>query len=156
VTTTTAGRRRLIRKLLAETKIASQRQLVGMLAAQGHRVTQATVSRDLDALGAVKAPDGGGTTAYTITTAGPERSDADDRLRRAVNDFVVAIAVSGNIIVLHTPPGGAHLVAGAIDASGLGGVLGTVAGDDTLLVVTAPEVSGDEVADRIERIGAGR
>jgi len=155
MTTSTAGRRRLIRKLLVEANIGSQRQLVNLLAAAGHRVTQATVSRDLDAVGATKTTDASGETSYTIDD-GLTRREIDDRLRRAVNDFVVEIAVSGNIVVMHTPPGGAHLVAGAIDASGLDGVLGTVAGDDTLLVVAAPERSGDDLADQIERIGAGR
>lgn len=155
MTTSTAGRRRLIRKLLVEAKVGSQRQLVSLLADQGYRVTQATVSRDLDAVGATKATDASGKTSYTIAD-GMTRRDVDDRLRRAVNDFVVEIAVSGNIVVLHTPPGGAHLVAGAIDGSDLDGVLGTVAGDDTLFVVTAPETSGDHVAEQIERIGAGR
>lgn len=156
MTRSTAGRRRLIRKLLSATTVSSQRQLVTLLAEQGYQVSQATVSRDLDAVGATRTTDATGGTAYTIVAAGSERRDVDDRLRRAVNDFVVEIAVSGNVVVLHTPPGGAHLVAGAIDASDLGGVLGTVAGDDTLFVVAAPETSGHDIAERIERIGAGR
>ena len=77
------------------------------------------------------------------------------RLMRAINDFVNEIAVSGDIVVLHTPPGAAHLVAGAIDAVALDGILGTVAGDDTLMVVAAPVPGGVGIADKIEQIGAG-
>ena len=151
----TAGRRRLIRKLIATANITSQAQLVEMLEADGFPVTQATVSRDLDALGASKHRDsGGGPIRYAIADA-TELSEAEVKLRKAINDFVEEIGVSDNIVVLHTPPGGAHLVAGAIDASALQGVLGTVAGDDTLMVVAAPSWGGAAIASKIEEIGAG-
>lgn len=150
----TAGRRRLIRKLIAEADITSQAQLVEMLEAYGFPVTQATVSRDLDALGAGRRKDSRGLTHYAIADA-IAPTEAENRLRKAINDFVEEISVSDNIVVLHTLPGGAHLVAGAIDASALQGVLGTVAGDDTLMVVAAPSWGGAAVASKIEEIGAG-
>ena len=149
-----AGRRRLIRKLIATANITSQAQLVEMLEADGFPVTQATVSRDLDALGASKQRGSGGPIHYAIADA-TELSEAEAKLRKAINDFVEEIGVSDNIVVLHTPPGGAHLVAGAIDASALQGVLGTVAGDDTLIVVAASSRGGAAIASRIEEIGAG-
>jgi transcriptional regulator of arginine metabolism len=150
----TATRRRLIRKLIGSGGITSQALLVELLEAEGFPVTQATVSRDLDALGASKQRDDGGRVTYGI--AGTiELSEAQLRLRKAVNDFVEEIGVSDNIVVLHTPPGGAHLVAGAIDGSSLPGVLGTVAGDDTLMVVADATVGGAAIANKIEEIGAG-
>jgi transcriptional regulator of arginine metabolism len=114
------------------------------------------VSRDLDALGATKLRADDGTVHYTITIGRVSLTEAESRLARALNEFVDLIAVSGNLVVLHTPPGAAHLVAGAVDGAQLDGVLGTVAGDDTLLVVASPELGGPGVATKIEDIGAGR
>ena len=152
----TASRRRIIRKLLGEGVITSQARLVELLEAEGYPVTQATVSRDLDAMGAIKLRDENGTVHYTITNGGASLTEAETRLTRAVNEFVEQIAVSGNLVVLHTPPGAAHLVAGAVDGANLEGVLGTVAGDDTLLVVASPEFGGGAIAEKIENIGARR
>lgn len=145
---TTAARRRLVRSLIADQKVASQRALVALLGEYGHEVTQATASRDLHAVGAVKDGDG-----YVI---------ADDRhlhatgLAEAIDGFAESIVASGNLVVLQTPPGAAHLLAAAIDASGVGGVIGTVAGDDTVLVVASEEVGGSELVQALERIGAMR
>ncbi|MDJ0923566.1 MAG: arginine repressor [Acidimicrobiia bacterium] len=150
----TASRRRLIRKLLGEGTIASQGQLVDLLEAEGLPVTQATVSRDLDALGATKVRSAEGAVHYTIAGEPAALTEAESWLRRSINEFVEEIAVSDNVVVLHTPPGAAHLVAGAIDGANLDGVLGTVAGDDTLMVVAAPQRGGAAVAAKIEQIGA--
>jgi transcriptional regulator of arginine metabolism len=152
----TASRRRAIRKLLDETPVTSQARLVELLDAEGFPVTQATVSRDLDALGATKLRAEDGTVHYTITNGGLRPTEAESRLARAVSDFVDQIAVSGNMVVIHTPPGAAHLVAGAIDGAPIEGVLGTVAGDDTLLVVASQDIGGAGVAALIEDIGARR
>ena len=151
----TAQRRRRIRRLLTEGSIASQAELVELLQDEGFPVTQATVSRDLDALGAVKARAVDGSVQYSTAATPQELSEAEIRLRRAVNDFVDEIVVSGNLVVVRTPPGAAHLVAGAIDAAQVEGVLGTVAGDDTLMVVAA-DASGGEVAAKIEEMGVRR
>ncbi|MGA9596606.1 MAG: arginine repressor [Acidimicrobiia bacterium] len=150
----TAGRRRLIRKLLTEGQITSQSQLVELLEEEGYPVTQATVSRDLDALGALKIRDDDGSVRYSLTPGTEQLSDAEIRLRRAVNDFVEEMAVSDNLVVLHTPPGAAHLVAGAIDRALVGGVLGTIAGDDTIVIVASAEIGGDTIAAKIEEMGA--
>lgn len=150
----TATRRRLIRKLIGGGAITSQARLVELLEAEGFPVTQATVSRDLDALGAIKVRDDSGSVHYSTDASPEELSEAEIRLRRAVNDFVEELAVSNNIVVIHTPPGGAHLVGGAIDTAQIEGVLGTIAGDDTLMVVAAPEYGGSEIAAKIEEMGA--
>jgi transcriptional regulator of arginine metabolism len=144
----------LIRKLLTEGQITSQSQLVELLEEEGYPVTQATVSRDLDALGALKIRDDDGSVRYSLTPGTEQLSDAEIRLRRAVNDFVEEMAVSDNLVVLHTPPGAAHLVAGAIDRALVGGVLGTIAGDDTIVIVASAEIGGDTIAAKIEEMGA--
>lgn len=146
---TTAARRRLIRTLIDTETVTSQSELVELLAARGHLVTQATVSRDLQVLGAVKADD----DRYVLVDR-PEVGEARETLARAVDEFVEVIVPSGNLVVLHTPPGAAHVVAAALDRSGLDVVAGTVAGDDTVLVVAAEPASGREVAHVIEQIGA--
>ncbi len=150
----TAGRRRLIRKLLADGEITSQASLVELLDAEGYPVTQATVSRDLDALGAIKVRADNGSVRYSLSPSAERLSEAEMRLRRAVNDFVEELAVSDNLVVLHTPPGAAHLVASAIDRAVVPGVIGTIAGDDTLMIVADAAIGGDEVATKIEELGA--
>ncbi len=149
----TATRRRLIRKLIGEGAVTSQAMLVELLEAGGFPVTQATVSRDLDSLGAIKVRDDSGSVHYSTAASPEELSEAEVRLRRTVNDFVEELAVSDNVVVIHTPPGAAHLVAGAIDAAKVDGVLGTIAGDDTLMVIAAEEAGGNEVALKIEEMG---
>ena len=152
----TATRRRRIRKLIGEGSITSQAELVELLETEGFPVTQATVSRDLDALGAIKVRDDAGGVFYSTAASPEELTEAEIRLRRAVNDFVEELAVSDNMVVIHTPPGAAHLVAGAIDAAQVTGVLGTIAGDDTLMVIAAPEFGGHEIAAKIEEMGVRR
>ena len=127
-----ASRRLLLRRLISGGNYSSQAQLVQDLAAAGHRVTQATVSRDLEALGATKRSDGNG-NVYVLDP-GP----AAPQLAAEVGEFIVAIDSSGDVVVVHTRAGAAHLVAGAIDAAGFDPILGTVAGDDTVMVVAAP------------------
>ena len=144
----------MIRKLLTDGSITSQGRLVELLEAEGFPVTQATVSRDLDALGAIKVRDDNGSVHYSLAPSAEQLTEAELRLRRAVNDFVEEIAVSENLVVLHTPPGAAHLVAGAIDRAIVPGALGTIAGDDTLMIVADAEIGGDAIAARIEEMGA--
>ena len=151
---TTGGRRRLIRKLLTEGNITSQADLVELLEAEGFPVTQATVSRDLDALGAIKVRDDDGSVRYSLAPSSERLTEAEARLRRVVNDFVEEMVVSDNLVILHTPPGAAQMVAGSIDRAVVEGVLGTIAGDDTLMIVADAEIGGDAIAARIEEIGA--
>jgi transcriptional regulator of arginine metabolism len=139
-------RQHRIARLLEEQPISSQAQLVEMLASDGVVATQATVSRDLEELGAVKVRIPGGTTAYAIPEHAKEGVVSDDHLRRVIGEFVVEVAQSANLVVLRTPPGSAHVVASAIDRAGLPDILGTVAGDDTIFVVCSESVGGSPVA----------
>ncbi|MGH9112664.1 MAG: arginine repressor [Acidimicrobiales bacterium] len=133
-------------RLLADHAVTSQTQLVDLLAADGITATQATVSRDLDDLGAIKVRVPGGETVYAIPELPAEQRAPEDHLRRVFSEWVVEVAHSGNLVVLRTPPGSAHVVASALDRSDLSGVLGTVAGDDTLLVVVAEGMTGADMA----------
>ena len=139
-------RQHRIARLLEEQAISSQAQLVEMLAADGVIATQATVSRDLEELGAVKVRIPGGAMAYAIPEHAKERTAPDDHLRRVMGEFVVEVAHSANLVVLRTPPGSAHVVASALDRAGLPDVLGTVAGDDTIILVCAEATGGQSVA----------
>lgn len=142
-------RRHRIARLLEEYAVASQAQLVELLAADGVEATQATVSRDLEELGAVKVRVPGGEMVYAVPELPKERIAPEEHLRRVFGDWVVEVAHSGNIVVLRTPPGSAHVVASALDRAGLEDVVGTVAGDDTIMVVAAERVGGVKVAERL-------
>jgi len=144
----------MIRKLLTEDEITSQARLVQLLADEGFPVTQATVSRDLDALGAIKVRHEDGSVYYSLTPTAQQLTEAEIQLRRAINDFIEEMAVSENLVVIHTRPGSAHLVAGAMDRALLKGALGTIAGVNTLMIVADPEVGGEAIAARIDAIGA--
>jgi transcriptional regulator of arginine metabolism len=142
-------RQHRLARLLEEQVISSQAQIVELLGAEGVLATQATVSRDLEELGAVKVRIPGGTMAYAIPEHAQERSAPDDHLRRVMGEFVVDVAHSGNLVVLRTPPGSAHVIGSALDRAGLPDVLGTVAGDDTLLLVCSEQTGGAQVAGRL-------
>lgn len=144
-----ATRRGLIRRFITEREISAQAELVDLLAERGHIVTQATVSRDLLALGARKLPAPDGSARYVLSTP----TSADPELADTVAGYVSEIVSSGQLVVLRTPPGAAMLVASAIDRHGVDGVIGTVAGDDTVLVVADEVIGGDKVAERFESIG---
>ena len=143
------SRQHLIVRLLADNAVASQQQLVDLLAAAGVTATRATVSRDLDGLGAVKVRVPGGSTVYAIPEHPVDRIAPEDHLRRVMGDWVADIGSSGNLAVVRTPPGSAHVVASALDRAGLPEVLGTVAGDDSLIVVAIDGTPGAELADRL-------
>ena len=138
-----------ILRILEEQPVSSQAQLVQMLEGAGIVATQATVSRDLEELGAVKVRIPGGAMAYAIPDFTRERAPSDDHLKRLMSEFVVEVAHSANMVVLRTPPGSAHVVASALDRASLGDVLGTVAGDDTVLVVCNESVGGIVVATEL-------
>jgi transcriptional regulator of arginine metabolism len=142
-------RQHRISRLLEEQPVSSQVQLVELLAAEGVIATQATVSRDLEELGALKVRIPGGSMAYAIPEHSKDRPAPDDHLRRLMGEFVVEVAHSANLVVLRTPPGSAHVIGSAIDRAGFPEVLGTVAGDDTLVLVCAEHVGGAEVASRL-------
>jgi transcriptional regulator of arginine metabolism len=138
-------RQRAIRQLVASRPVTSQRELVDALGAQGFDVTQATVSRDIAELGLYKAPRGGAHVYVAPDDAPPAAPPArDDRLRRILEDVPITVGRSGLILVLTGTPGTASVVAQAIDESTLHEQEGTLAGDNTLLVLFADE-------DRLER-----
>ncbi len=143
--------------------VRSQVELARLLAADGLTVTQATLSRDLEELGAVKlrGPDGAA-PVYVIPEDGapppvrPLAEPAPPRLARLLAELLVAADASGNIAVLRTPPGGAHFLASALDRAGLADVVGTIAGDDTVLAVAREPCTGAELAERLRRLADSR
>jgi transcriptional regulator of arginine metabolism len=147
--TTKAQRQHRIGLLLGDNAVTSQGHLVDLLAADGIAATQATVSRDLEDLGAIKVRVPGGETVYAIPELPTEQRAPEDHLRRVFGDWVVEVNSSGNLVVLRTPPGSAHVVGSALDRSGLPEILGTVAGDDTLIVVVDEDLGGAKVAAKL-------
>lgn len=142
-------RQHLVARLVEQRAVHNQMELVELLAAEGVVATQATVSRDLDDLGAIKVRVPGGESAYAIPELPRQQVAPVEHLQRVLGDWVVEVAHSANLVVLRTPPGSAHVVGAALDRAGLGDVIGTVAGDDTVLVVAAEETGGAAVAGRL-------
>ena len=151
MTTSKTQRQHRIVKLLADNAVTSQSRLVELLADDGVVATQATVSRDLDELGAIKVRVPGGQTVYAIPELPTEQLAPEDHLRRVLGDWLVEIARSGDLVILRTPPGSAHVVASALDRSGQPDLVGTVAGDDTLLAI-ASEGAGPRLADDLAEL----
>jgi len=145
-------RQHRIARMLEEQMISSQGQIVELLAAEGVVATQATVSRDLEELGAVKVRIPGGAMAYAVPEHGKDRSTPDDLLRRVMGEFVVEVSHSANLVVLRTPPGSAHVIGSALDRAGFPDVLGNVAGDDTLILVCAEGSGGAGVAAHLAEL----
>ncbi len=143
----TESRRRLMRSILIEGPVSSQAELRDALAAGGFDVTQATVSRDLDSIGAERVRNGRG-VVYQIGSSGT--SAEKTALFQAVDEFVLSLAVSGNLVVLHVPPGAAQFVASRIDAATVDGVVGTIAGDDTILIVADAGVGAEAISQRVQ------
>jgi transcriptional regulator of arginine metabolism len=142
-------RQQAIARLVMQHPVGNQPQLVDLLAEEGIDATQATVSRDLDDLGAVKVRIPGGDTVYAIPELPPQQIAPSDQLRRVLGEWVAEVSYSGPIVVIRTPPGCAHVVASAIDRSAQPGIIGTVAGDDTLMIVADEETGGKGLAARI-------
>ena len=142
-------RQHLVAKLIEAQAVPNQAALVDLLATEGVVATQATVSRDLEDLGAIKIRMPGGDTAYAIPALPKEQRAPEDHLRRVFGDWVVEVAHSDNLVVVRTPPGSAHVVASALDRSGTPGVLGTVAGDDTILVIVEADLGGAAMAQTL-------
>lgn len=135
------ARQRAIREVIARVPVSSQDQLVRELAARGIGATQATVSRDVAELGLVKMARGGRHVylAPEDLAPAPRPVTSDERLRRILADIPVTVGRSGLILVLTGSPGTANVIAQAIDESGMADQEGTLAGDNTLLVLFADE-----------------
>ena len=152
---TKAARHALIGDVLASSTVRSQSELVAVLGDRGVDVTQATLSRDLVELGAVKVRDAQG-LVYALPSEGGDRTPRPGvdievlhaRLRRLCEELLVTAEGSANLVVLRTPPGAAQFLASAVDHSVLPEVLGTIAGDDTVLVIARAPDGGESMASR--------
>lgn len=156
-----AARQARIVELVASRPVRSQAELLSLLETEGIDTTQATLSRDLDELGAIKLRGAdGGTSVYVIPEDGSPGcytltrppQGGTGRLARLLGDLLVSADSSGNLAVLRTPPGAAQFVASALDRAALHDVVGTIAGDDTLLVVAREPLTGAELADRLTQL----
>jgi transcriptional regulator of arginine metabolism len=158
-----AARQARIIAVLAAHPVRSQGELAKRLGEAGMHVTQGTLSRDLDELGAVKlrTPDGG-LPVYVVPedgsplTARGTVDAAPARLTRLIGELLTSAEASANLVVLRTPPGGAHFLASALDRAGLPEVLGTIAGDDTILVVAQEPTGGQALARRFLELAEQR
>jgi transcriptional regulator of arginine metabolism len=146
-------RLRLMAEWIRTETIGSQDQLVERLAAAGLSATQATVSRDLDELGAVKVRRGG-VQAYALPETVNGRDWSAERLRRVLQEWLVSAEAAGPLVVVRTPPGSAHLVGVALDAAPPPGVAGTIAGDDTLFVAVRDSAEPRAVAETLRELAA--
>ena len=164
MTAVQGGRSRVSRQariveLISQRQVHSQSELLAMLEADGIGTTQATLSRDLDELGAVKlrGPDGGAPVYVIPEDGSPVRGvqGGTTRLVRVLGELLVSTDFSGNLAVLRTPPGAAQFLASALDRAALHEVVGTIAGDDTILVVAREPMTGAELADRITALASG-
>jgi transcriptional regulator of arginine metabolism len=149
VTLSKHQRQHRIIQLIEQQPVTSQAQVVDLLAAGGVPATQATVSRDLDEIGAVKVRAAGGESVYAVPELPKERVAPEEHLRRVLGEWVVEVAASANLVVVRTPPGSAHVVASALDRASLADIVGTVAGDDTIMVVASERAGGAKLARRL-------
>jgi transcriptional regulator of arginine metabolism len=153
---TRAGRQARIITILSSSSISSQSELAARLADDGVDVTQATLSRDLEELGAVKLRGAdGGVGVYVVPEDGsPVRgvSGGTARLSRLLSELLVSTDSSANLAVLRTPPGGADYLASALDRAALPYVVGTIAGDDTVFVAAREPMTGAELASTLENL----
>jgi len=144
-------RQKAIADLIRAEPLGSQEEVTARLGAIGFSVTQATVSRDLDQMGAVKVKRGG-----ALSYALPDQLGANDwaaaRLQRILGDWVLSIEAAGNLLVIKTPPGSAHLVGLALDQARLDEIAGTICGDDTLFVAVKDGVETGILAGRFRKL----
>ena len=158
VPVTKAARHGRITELVRDGAIRSQTELANLLRVEGVCITQATLSRDLEELGAMKLRGvDGGPPVYVIPEDGaPDRvAGGTSRLERLLAELLLSQQSSGNLVVLRTPPGAAQFLASAIDRAALVDVIGTIAGDDTILVVARAGLSGNELARRLAAYSDG-
>ena len=150
------ARQQQIIDLLAHHEVKSQTELSDLLSDRGVHVTQATLSRDLVELDAVKVRSGDGSLVYAVPGEGGDRRPSPTResgagqarLARLCAELLVSAEASANLVVLRTPPGAAQFLASAFDKAELHDVLGTIAGDDTVLVIGRDPQGGDALARR--------
>ncbi|ADK28752.1 arginine repressor [Corynebacterium pseudotuberculosis] len=152
-------RQALILDLLEQNQVSSQMQLSDLLKAKGVEITQGTLSRDLDELGAKKVRPEGGRAFYAVGAADevavPSTVGTREKLRKMLDDLLVSVDHSGNIAVLRTPPGGAPFLASFIDRVGMEEVVGTIAGDDTVFVLARDPMTGQELGEFLSQRRSG-
>jgi transcriptional regulator of arginine metabolism len=153
---TKSARHQQIMELVTHGEVRSQAELAGLLAERGIHVTQATLSRDLVELDAIKVRAPSGSLVYAVPAEGGDRrpvapvetAAAVGRLARLCGELLVSADASANLVVLRTPPGAANFLGSAIDRAEFPEVLGTVAGDDTVLLISRDPVGGPDLARR--------
>jgi transcriptional regulator of arginine metabolism len=163
IPTTKGARQRAIVDLLTRHQVRSQSELAELLAASGVHVTQATLSRDLVELDAVKVRVDSGALVYAVPAEGGDRTPraaadsaaAEGRLARLLSELLVSADASANLALLRTPPGAAQFLASAFDRTESEDILGTVAGDDTVLVISRRADGGQALAQRFLALANG-
>jgi transcriptional regulator of arginine metabolism len=159
--TRTARHRRIV-DILGRQAVRSQSQLARLLAEDGLSVTQATLSRDLDELGAVKIRTNDGELIYAVPSEGGFRtpmaplgeSVKEERMSRLAGELLISAEASANLVVVRTPPGAAQFFASAIDQAEVHDILGTIAGDDTVMLISRDPDGGRAVAEHLLRLAA--
>ncbi|HZJ03998.1 MAG TPA: arginine repressor [Nocardioidaceae bacterium] len=154
---TKGARQQRIVELLGRHQVRSQTELADFLAEAGVSVTQATLSRDLVELDAVKVRVQSGALVYAVPAEGGDRTPragnqtgaSEARLARLLGELLVSADASANMALLRTPPGAAQFLASAFDRAEIGSILGTIAGDDTLLVISRDPFGGEVLARRL-------
>lgn len=142
-----AARRAKAAELIEAGLIHSQLDLVKELKRAGYVVTQGTASRDIEEIGAIRGRNARGETVYQLSGINNSRVSA------LPSELILSVESSGNLAVVRTPPGGAQLLASALDRSAVSGVIGTIAGDDTVLVVSAKATGGAQLAKELLAYG---
>ena len=145
-------RQKLLADIIRSEAVVSQEEATERLGAAGFAVTQATVSRDLVQLGAVKVKRGG-VIRYALPDQLAETDWAASRLERIFAEWVQSVEPAGSLLVLRTPPGSAHIVGLALDQAQLPEVAGTISGDDTLFIAVRDGVNAHLLADRFRKFG---
>lgn len=142
-------RQAVIVELINSSSVTSQHELVEALRDNGYAVSQTTISRDLKELGLNKLRDTKGAPRYTSSELAVPGAESEAALMRMARQFLLSAEKTGNIVVLKTSPGNAQGLAAAIDTMVLEGIAGTVAGDDTVLVVCSEGVDSGKVGDKL-------
>ena len=153
---TKAARQARIAELVLGGEIGSQQELAALLAAEGFGVTQGTLSRDLVDLGAVKVRNRTGDIVYALPGTAPVTlAGRRARLAQICAEVLLSAEASANLVIVKTPPGAARYLASAVDSAGRERVLGTIAGDDTILLVARAADGGQALAERLLALGGG-
>lgn len=149
---TSGSRRALVANFVRQGLVTSQGDIVDLLAGEGIEVTQATASRDLEEIGAVRGRDGSGVLRYQLMT---EATESRTRIDRVSDELILSMTASGNLVVVKTLPGGAQLLASTLDRAATKGeldnLIGTIAGDDTVLAVSKSVTGGSDLSKQLNR-----